>query len=70
MRPRLVSAVYDRGAPDEADRDTLERQRADARRRLWHGMGVVVVDPEDLPEWERRAVLAYAEKTYGRRGRA
>ncbi len=67
-RPRLVSSIYAKG---ETATDTLEDRQAraeTARRELWHGQGLAVVDPEDF-EWPaRELIITQANRQYGKRG--
>lgn len=53
------------GSPD-ADPATVTQ----AARKLWRVKGQVLVDPEALPEPLRSGIIAYAERHYGKRGRA
>ena len=67
--PRLryaTSRIWDQVRPEGRTEPPAE----DLRRRAWHGLGLVVLDPEDIhDELERQMVLNIAHRLYGRRGR-
>ena len=60
-RPRIWDQVPRAPEPDRV---------GDLRRQAWHGLGLIVIDPEDVAdEWLRAAIIGEAEARYGRRGR-
>lgn len=64
-RPRLVSRVWDL-VPRAPEPDRV----GDLRRQAWHGLGLAILDPEDIAdEWLRQAITNEANARYGRRGR-
>ena len=67
---RLVSAIYAQGPAAVPTGQVAEDRNRAARAALWHKTGLVVIDPEDIPdEWQRQAVLNFANKTYGHRAK-
>ncbi|WP_422073916.1 hypothetical protein [Tranquillimonas rosea] len=63
-----ISRIYHMAdAPAPTGQEAEARNQA-AREQAWHGLGIVVLDPEDVAsEWLRAALIAEAETRYGRR---
>lgn len=67
---KVISNIYHRG-PSEAPQGSEAKSRnMQERRRLWHQLGVAVIDPNDINnDWERQQVINQAEALYGKRRR-
>lgn len=62
-----ISAIYARG-PAVNPASERDRNQA-ARRKLFHELGVVVIDPDDVrDDWTRQAIISEAIRQYGRPG--
>jgi hypothetical protein len=58
-----ISRVYQMGEPSPRD----PHQAFELRKAMWRALGLVVIDPadDDVGDWLREAVRAYARKRYG-----
>ncbi len=69
-RARLVSSIYHQANPQPPMGEEAQRRNRLAREAVWHGLGLAVLDPEDIAdEWLRQAVINETQRLYGRRGR-
>jgi hypothetical protein len=60
--------IYAQGPSDPPTGKVARDRNRAARTALWHRMGVVAIDPEDLAsEWEQQFLRNLAERLYGRR---
>lgn len=63
-----ISSIYHRANGDAPQGAEADRRNQEARKALWHSLGVVVIDPEDINnDWERQQVINQANKLYGHR---
>ena len=65
---RGVSNIYNQGPSEAPQGSEVTRRNMQERRRLWHQLGVAVIDPNDINnDWERQQVINQAEALYGKR---
>ena len=63
-----VSRIYHKGPSDAPQGAEAKRRNLMERKRLWHQLGVAVIDPNDINnDWERQQVINQAEELYGKR---
>ena len=62
-----ISGIYQMGEAPRMTPAEKARQTFELRRAAWRSMGLVVIDPadDDVGEWLREAVMAYARKRFG-----
>lgn len=65
---RGVSNIYNQGPSEAVQGTEAKRRNMEERRRLWHQLGVAVIDPNDNNnDWERQQVINQAAALYGPR---
>ena len=63
-----ISGIYHRANGDAPQGAEAVRRNQEARSALWHRLGVLVVDPEDMPnDWDRQQLINTGNKLYGHR---
>ena len=63
-----ISSVYRMGPQCEREDVSHRVNIGELRRRLWHELGLALLDPEDMrDDFERQAIINEANRQFGRR---